>query len=493
MPTNIPYDPNLDLGNIVPPSHLKVLENISALQTPIDAAQDELNSLIMLRRKLDMTKDELTIMDVDVTDLEKPIDDVNSAIKTAAATYATTSATNLPKVAEERKAIPQISSAIESPIDYNKSEIKQMPLAADTMTMDAQYFSFDEETQKSSDQMAALKAFVSASTSFLGDKASVQATTTTGSQVAHQIDVHDIQGTLVITCSCTHRQADLFAPFVIDVDKGIRAWNELIAIGELTGDMIKVNDAGSISKIAEQQQTKGAAFYNLLSGITTGSSFVGMVHVLKDSSTQTDQHMRSTAASLQGQMEVGSWFADYKGGFGVDGSFSSSAKSLLSSQNITSHISLVTMGIIPTIEANDVQLAVKQFTDFSPDKMMGQLAVLQNATADAQSSISSAADNARTGGQMVALEASKIKSAVSAVGELDDGKNKMLDINSLMTAFTDFVTKAAAGGGVPINYFLKPITASQLAQMWVSKYLPGEYVTSAGDDTNPNEPKTDGS
>jgi hypothetical protein len=151
------------------------------------------------------------------------------------------------------------------------------------------------------------------------------------------------------------------------------------------------------------------------------------------------------------------------------------------------------MGIIPTIEANDVQLAVKQFTDFSPDKMMGQLAVLQNATADAQSSISSAADNARTGGQMVALEASKIKSAVSAVGELDDGKNKMLDINSLMTAFTDFVTKAAAGGGVPINYFLKPITASQLAQMWVSKYLPGEYVTSAGDDTNPNEPKTDGS
>ena len=492
MSTNIPYDPNLDLGNIVPPSHLKVLENISALQTPIDAAQDELNSLIMLRRKLDMTKEELTLMDVDVDDLEKPIDDVNAAIKTAAATYATTSATNLPKVAEERKAIPQISSAIESPIDYNKSEIKQMPLAADTMTMDAQYFSFDEETQKSKDQMTALKSFISASTSFLGDKASTQMTNSSGSQLANQVETHDIQGTLVITCNCTHRQADLFAPFIIDVDKGIRAWNELIATGELTGDMIKVNDAGSISKIAEQQQTKDAAYYNLLSGITTGSSFVGMVHVLKDSSTETDQKMRSTAASLQGQMEVGSWFSDFKGGFGVDGSFSSSAKNLLSSQNITSHISLVTMGIIPTIEANDVALTVKQFTDFSPDKMMGQLAVLQNSTADAQSSITSAADNARTGGQMVALEASKIKSAVSAVGELDDGKNKMLDINSLMTAFTDFVTKAASGGGVPINYFLKPITASQLAQMWVAKYLPGEYVTSAGDDHTPDEPHQGG-
>ena len=27
--------------------------------------------------------------------------------------------------------------------------------------------------------------------------------------------------------------------------------------------------------------------------------------------------------------------------------------------------------------------------------------------------------------------------------------------------------------GVPINYYLKPITAGQLAQMWVAKYLPG--------------------
>jgi hypothetical protein len=62
----------------------------------------------------------------------------------------------------------------------------------------------------------------------------------------------------------------------------------------------------------------------------------------------------------------------------------------------------------------------------------------------------------------------------------------MLDINSLMTAFTDFVSKASTNVGVPINYYLKPITANQLAQMWISKYIPGEYVTSAGDDTDAN-------
>ena len=66
--------------------------------------------------------------------------------------------------------------------------------------------------------------------------------------------------------------------------------------------------------------------------------------------------------------------------------------------------------------------------------------------------------------------------------------NKILDINSLMTAFEDYVDKAIAGDiGVPITYYLKPITASQLAQMWVAKYFPGKYLTAAGDDTAPEE------
>ena len=193
-------------------------------------------------------------------------------------------------------------------------------------------------------------------------------------------------------------------------------------------------------------------------------------------------------------MDVGAWFEKKQGGFGIDASFSNDAKKLLSSQNITSHISLVTMGVIPTIEANDVQLAVKQFTDFSPDKMGAELAALQNATAITdRDSVNASAEAARTGQAMVSLTGTKMQSALAAVGEIDDGSNKMLDINSLMTAFTDYVNKAIAGNvGVPINYYLKPITRSQLAQMWVAKYLPGQFVTSAGDDTSAQEPSQGG-
>ncbi|GLS24569.1 hypothetical protein [Marinibactrum halimedae] len=485
MSTSIPFDPSLTLGNIVPEDHLTVLDKISTLQTPIDNALDLLNSSIMLKRKLKMTMQELVNLQVDTTEVSKSMDDVSKSIGTAASEYAKVCVKNMPEIAKEKANIPQVSHNIESPIDYNRSQIKQLPLSSDSLTMDAQYFSFDETGQSSDSAMSSLKSFVSASTSFLGNKRSAEATASTMSQVNHQREQHGIQGTLVITANCTHKMADIFAPFFIDVDKGIRAWNELFP-----DDMIKTNDPASIAKIAEEQQTQKEKFFNLLSGATFGSSFVGMVHVLKESKTQSSQAMYSAAASLQAQMEVGSWFSSFEGGFGVSSSFSNSAKRLLSSQQISSHVSLVTMGIIPTIEANDVQLAVKQFSQFDPAEMMGKLADLQNATASEQASVTSAAQNARTGGQMMSIEAAKIKSVMSSVSEHQDGSNKMLDINSLMTAFTDFVNKAIAGNvGVPINFYLKPITASQLAQMWVAKYFPGKYVTSAGDDSTPEEPK----
>ncbi len=487
MSTTIPFDPTLVLGNIVPPAHLKTLEQISALQGPVDAAQDQLNTEILTRRKLDMTRQELVNMRIPTGTLAKTIDQVGKQIEKAAVSFADISVKNLPQIAVQRGQIPQIGHSIESPIDYNRSAIKTMPLSSDSINMDAQYFSFDEDQQSSDSAMAALSSFVSDSTSFLGSKRSDQISGSAQSQVNHQREYHDIQGTLVITANCTQKNAAIFAPFMIDVDKGIRAWNVLFP-----NDMIKTNSAASIRKIAAQQQTQDAKSFNILSGATHGSSFVGMVHVLKESGTRSAQQMYSAAASLQSQMKVGSWFADASGGFGVSSSFADSAKRLLSSQQISSHVSLVVMGVIPTIEANDVQLAVKQFTDFDPAKMMGELSTLQNATATDQDSVAQAAGAARTGGKMMAIQASKIKSVMSAVSDIQDGSNKMLDVNSLMTAFTDYVNKAAGGdAGVPLEYFLKPITASQLAQMWVAKYYPGQYVTSAGDESTPAEPGGD--
>ncbi|MDY7021094.1 MAG: hypothetical protein SWJ54_06990 [Cyanobacteriota bacterium] len=91
---------------------------------------------------------------------------------------------------------------------------------------------------------------------------------------------------------------------------------------------------------------------------------------------------------------------------------------------------------------------------------------------------------------MIQIRASEIHSVMLGLGEIDDGVNKMLDINTLMTAFEDYVNKALAGNiGVPVTYHLKPITRAQLAQMWVAKYYPNQYLSISGDDSsNGNSP-----
>jgi hypothetical protein len=91
-----------------------------------------------------------------------------------------------------------------------------------------------------------------------------------------------------------------------------------------------------------------------------------------------------------------------------------------------------------------------------------------------QGTVSQAAEAARTGQQMTSMKAA----------EIDDGANKILDVNSMMTALDDYLKKASDGSsGVPINYNLKDITKGTLCEMWVAKYCPNKYVSITYEDS----------
>ena len=229
---------------------------------------------------------------------------------------------------------------------------------------------------------------------------------------------------------------------------------------------------------------EGGHRFSILSGVTFGSSFVGMVHILKAAETSVTQSLSSIAASLQEQVTAGCWMNHESGGFGLNTSIANNIQDLLSSQNITSHVTLIFMGVIPSIVANDVTLAVDSFTKFDPETSMQAVATIQNSTNPEQASVQASANAARTGQQMIELKNSEIKSVLAAVSETEDGKNKILDINSMMTALDDYLKKAANGtAGVPINYYLKDINKGMLAEMWVAKYFLGRYLAIQGDDT----------
>jgi len=484
MPSTIPYDPALTLGNVVPQDKLANILQMAQLQAPADAAQANLNAMITLKRSIDMTIQEMMNMQITPDDLLAESVDIGKQIQKAATEYGKAKVKAETAIAPLRAKILGVSEEIESPIDYNKSALKQMPLSADTMEMNVQYFSYDENTESSASHAATIASFVSDSLSIFGDKFSGQASASAQSQVNSQHSRHSISGTLVFCITCTHKTSQVFAPFILDVDKAVRAWNQLFP-----DKMINTNDPASIAKIEATAETKGEKSFSILSGATYGSSFVGMVHVLNTTKTSSSQSMESVASSMQAAFEVGGWFASETGAFGVNDSFSSSAKDLLSTQNIQSHCSAITMGIIPSIKSNEVRIGVQSFANFDPAKDMEQLANLQGATIGAQTTVASAADAARTGAQLLSLQNSKITAAISGLQAVDDGANKIIDTNSLMTAMDDYIQRCVSGGdniGVPINYFLKPITQGMIARAWMAKYYPNKFnQAGSADDSQP--------
>lgn len=479
MPSIIPYNPSLVLGNLVSQDALQIIEQIATNDAAADAAEDNLNSMISLKRSIDMTIQEVAEMGVDTTDIAKQSDDLGKDIVTAATAYATAKVTAEKDNVTQKAKLRIINDSPESPIDYNKSEIKTMPLAADSIKMNVQYFSFDENEQNSTTSATAVKSYVAAQAKVLGNEFSSQLAVAAQEQMNDQYSRHSIVGTLVISAVCTHKDARIFAPYVLDVDKAIRVWNMVN-----TGDLIDTTSQSAITADASSQDTKSKL--TLLSGATYGSAFVGMVHVLNTTATQASETMMSIASSLQAQFAVNLATNKMAGGFGIDANFANDVKNLLSSQTITTHCSLVVMGVIPTIKSNAVKLGVMEFSKFDGAEAMTQLSALANFTGGEKDSITKSASDSRTGQEMLTMQSSKINAVLEGLSGIDDRSNQIIDINSVMTAYDDYTQKAMEGNiGVPINYYLKDITKEELVEMWVAKYFPGQYLDETGDDTAP--------
>ncbi|KAL7893386.1 hypothetical protein HDV63DRAFT_387887 [Trichoderma sp. SZMC 28014] len=490
MPSSIPYDPSLVMGQIVTKEALQNVEEMAQFAAPADAAQDKYNGLLASKRSLDMTLLELSglkLGDDALKPLQEEIEAFNKDVATAAVDYAKAKIVAEQNIAKVRARIPAVHVQWESPVDYNRTGYKTFPLAADSINLDVQYFSTDSNDQSSKSSADDIASFATAKMSQLGAKRTAEVAANVKSQVSAQREQHDIEGTLVIAATCTHKNCTVLAPFIMNVDKAIKVWNQMYP-GEK--DRITPTSSQAMIKIAEEIQSpegadgKDKPSITLISGVSYGSSFVGMVHILRSSSTVASEKLKSIASKAQVQLEVGAFMNKFQGGFGVDASFSNDVKNLLSTQNVQSHVTMTCMGLIPTLKSNELEMGVKQFANFDPESSMKQIEAIQNATVADQATVDSAAAAARTGGEMVAMQGGQVKAALSALGDIAKESNKILDINSMMSALDDYIAKAATlTGGVPINYYLKPVTKDMLAEMWVSKYYPGEYMQIKGDDS----------
>ena len=488
MPSTIPYSPALTLGSVIPPVVMDALLSISKAQAPIDAAQENLASLISLRRSLDMTRQELIDMHISPVELDASLTKVNEDIDAAASHYATVRMAQEETLLGLRTAMPPVMAGPESPVDFNfeRTVIKQVPIGADNLKMEVQYFSFNENEQDARNQLNKVRSFITAASSTAGsDKngAALEVANSATEQISQQISSHNIAGTLVIAASCTHRNASVLAPLYIDVDKAIRVWNSLFK----TDDTKIRTDSKTLAAIVADAGKPEEPSINIISGATYGSSFIGMVHVLRSEDTSSFQSMEAEAGSLQASFNYELGLAGASGQIGVDKNVADDIKRLFSGQEVNVHVSVITMGVISGLKTNLVAATVKSFANIDPKKSMEALAKLATANAADKSTAQSAANAARTGQLMASMQSATVESVLSKLADLKGEDIKVMDVNSLMEAFDNYIGGINKGEckGVPINYFVKPLTRSQLALMWISKYFPGEFDARAGDDSEP--------
>lgn len=464
---SIPYDPSLVLGDIADENILKNMETTAKAAAQVDAVQDELNALILAKRSLNMTLEELTGLAVNAENVKAAIGKLDVQIAAAAESVADSVIKCQEQfvAAKKNRSSISVKAVVESPLDYDRTDIKRLPLAVDSLKFDAQYFS------NNGNAAAAIGEYVR--TSFDSNASMGQPMAAAAlAQAVSQYQNHNVEGTLVITAGCTHKYVQLLAPFVVDPDKAIRVWNALFPDDQINPEL----PASIESIVTGSDSNPDRNGFKMISGAAYGSSFVGMVHMVKTETTSSKQGGEAITPEIRQMIENNLAFEGLSGGIGLSPSVANHIKRMISKQQITSHCSIISMGIVPPITSSAVSVAVKEFANFEPEKMMKGVAVLEHSTATELNTEAASAKEAITAKQFIQQKTSVVEAVMSGLSQIDAGANQVLDAKTLMTAFEQFVTAATSGGdegvGVPINYYLKTITKSDVARLWVKKYYP---------------------
>jgi len=141
MPTeSIPYDPSLALGMVIQPDKIQQLVDIAEAQQPINLSRDKVNALLRQKLSLDMLIQELSTLKVPEAQVNKVAEEItqlteaigDAAIELSENVISAESAIAKLKAEQGQK---QISSAVQSPVDFAASKLFNRCLSVQTVCL----------------------------------------------------------------------------------------------------------------------------------------------------------------------------------------------------------------------------------------------------------------------------------------------------------------------------------------------------------------------
>lgn len=461
MSFSLPYDhPALVLGHIVPPALLSLLDKIRSIQGRTDAAQERMHSLMSMRRSLTMTLSEMMSMGIDVTALEERIEELNQSIAQAASDYIGKRLANDMAIQAERDRILDIdlSNVSESPLDFSKIEVKRHPLGSDNLQIDIQYFKHQGTEAPEGAVRARVEQMVRENTAGPPQQVS-DLSKKAGALVAQQQESHDLVGTLVITANAMHRSVAMLEPVRLDVTKSIDAWN-----ASFGSPALRLNPDDPMSMVKLASQTRGDAVdksLTLLTGAVYGSSFVGMIHLVRSKMSPSGLSNVDIAAIME-RVRLSAAVKAESGGIGAESSVLEDVRQMINDQGFTAHVSIIVHGALTAPGAKHVENLVDKAMQV-PSRMP-----FAGPFPMAGAALANAARSAQTAAQ---AEAGKVSGLATTLSTVDKSSAAGIDLGTLFTAFDNYlaaVTKADAVGA-PIGFYVKRINAAQIAREWLDQ------------------------
>lgn len=464
----IQYDPNLFIGGIVQSEHIQHLGKVSKLHAEITAKKDKIDMLLKMKEELKMLKFELGQSRDDEkgsggtgkVDFAKMEEQLDNSIMTAQTGYMDKAVENYTKLADLPTSI--VSMSFESPIDWDKSSIRSdLPLSMDTMKCDARWFMVDSKSASSSkhseDVSAHIKAQLSGKSWSIGGEASYNAKRNQEEMGSKS----KVASTLVITCMCTHKLCSTIAPCVYDVEKLVEIWNT-----QFPDKRLQSRNPGKMRSVYKNAEEDEERLY-MIRGASYASAIVGTVTFVDESEKQSSLKAESIEKSFKVQAEIKSVF--YSGS--VSGGYSKKTEdevmNMLSNQTVSIHFNLYVAGCIPNLKPQTYQTKTKMLQSFDNTSQMD-----------------------------------KIKEMLEALNDGSTSEASVINAETMMHAFDNYLSMANVGDvtnlGVPVNYFVGPISKLFIVDKWMQKYFPDETFDDSNDDevtdeeSNNEETKEDG-
>jgi len=441
----VQYDPALYIGRIVEMKHMKHLMETSRLHQEIAIKKESLNYM----KKLKLEFKSLSFELFDEKERKEEWAKLDKDVKKVQMEYWKTAMKNYKALAALRK--EPVTHSLESPVDWEKSNYKDdLAIAADSMHCDARWFIVDDKKEGTKQQLKDIKHHLEGSlgASFNGNISSKIERT---ADKLHSTS-SKVLSTLIISCMCTHKNASTLAPCVFDTDKLIQTWND-----QFPKNRINSWNSDQMKKMYHERKGKHEKDkLHMVSGASYASAIVGMVTFMDESRKKSGLSSEQVNESMNKNMEfknVISKLIKFFNDLNIE------------IDNDMMH-KYVKKGFTEIMDMHFNQTMSMQFNLYCA----GFIPHLERQTLSTKVEITGPLDTQGLKRQM--------KEVVRELGQEKPSEMSVLNIDTMMNAFDDYILKATKGKvgvlGVPMNYFLKPISKDFIIDRWMEKNYPRE-------------------